>query len=142
MKKILLPIALLLIILNACEQKFETWQVPKEVLHNFKQQYPSIEADWEIEDSLYEATFKTGGNHISLSYNKNGDLLQSEKIIQPAELPDQIKNYLSQNYKDQKIKKSKKVTNNDGEINYEMSLDGFTLTFNEKGEFIKKKGND
>ncbi|MEO8109762.1 MAG: PepSY-like domain-containing protein [Ginsengibacter sp.] len=141
MKKILLPFALFIIISNACEQKFETWQVPKEVLHNFKEKYPSIEADWEIEYSLYEATFKTGGNNISLTYNKNGGLPRREKIMQPAELPDEIKNYLSQNYKDQKINKSKKITKNDGEIKYTVSLDGFTLTFNEKEELIKKTEN-
>lgn len=141
MKKFVLSFALLIIISNACEQKFETWQVPKEVLHNFKEKYPSIEADWEIEDSVYEAMFKTGGESITLLYNKNGDLLQSEKIIQPAELPGEIKNYLSQNYKNQKIKKSKRVTKNDGEINYQASLDGYTLIFNKKGEFIKKTEN-
>lgn len=139
MKKIILPFVLFAIIANACEQKFETWQVPKEVLHNFKQQYPSVEANWEIEDSVYEAMFKTGDDRLALFYNKNGDLLQSEKVIKSSELPLGIVEYMSQNYKTQEISQGKKITKNDGDINYKVPVDGLILVFSEEGQFIKKE---
>ncbi len=138
MKGSFLPFVFFIIISSSCEQKFETWQVPKKVLHSFKKQHPTIEAEWEVEDSVYEAAFKTDSENISLLYNKNGDLLQSEKIIMTSELPEKLKNYLSENYKDQKISKAKKVTKNSGEINYETALNGQALVFNEEGKFIKR----
>ncbi len=137
MKKIFLPFALVLTIAISCEQKFETWQIPKNVLHNFQKQQPHIDADWEAEDSVYEATFKSGGDNISLLYNKAGDLLQTEKIIKTAAVPDEIKNYLAENKKDQKITRAKKVTKDNGEVNYEVMLNRQRLTFSEEGKFIK-----
>lgn len=137
MKKIALPFTLFFLTSISCEQKFETWQIPKEVVHNFEKQHPHIDADWEKEDSVFEATFTSGGEHVSLIYNRAGDLLQTENIIKTSAVPDGIKNYLAENKKDQKMTKARKVTKDNGEVNYEVMLDRHRLTFTEAGKLIK-----
>ncbi len=137
MKKIFLPFILFITISISCGQKFKTWQIPKEVVNNFHRQYPGIEADWKKKDSIFEATFRSGGNNISILFNKAGDLLQTEKIIKASAMPNTVKAYLAENNADQKITKAKKVTKNNGEVNYEVALDGQHLTFSEEGKFIK-----
>lgn len=122
---------------SACEQKFETWQIPKEVVHNFEKQHPHINADWEVEDSVFEATFTSGGEDVSLLYNKAGDLLQTQNIIKTSAVPEDIKNYLAENKKDQKVTKARKVTKDNGQVNFEVMLERQRLTFTEEGKFIK-----
>ncbi len=137
MKKIVLPFILFLTTSISCEQKFETWQIPKKVVHNFKKQHPHIDADWETEDSVFEATFTSGGEDVSLLYNMAGDLLQTENTIKISAVPDGIKNYLAENKKDQKVTKARKITKDNGEINYNVMLDRQRLTFTEEGKLIK-----
>lgn len=137
MKKIILPFILFIITSVSCEQKFETWQIPKEVVHNFEKQHPHISPDWEIEDSVFEATFTSGGEDVSLLYNKAGNLLQTENIIKTSAVPVTIKNYLAKNKKDQEVTKAKKVTKDNGEVNYNVMLDRQRLTFTEEGKLIK-----
>ena len=99
--------------------------------------YPGITARWEKEDSNYEAGFKKDDKQISVLYQANGTMQESEVSIKESELPPSVLNYVKENYKGKKIKESAKITKADGTLNYEVEVDGKDLIFDINGKFLK-----
>ncbi len=113
-------------------------QVPAEVKQAFASRFPGVSANWEQENSKYEANFKQMGHEMSAVFTKNGRMEESEMEINVKELPTRIIEYVKTNYKGRTIKEAAKITKEDGSINYEAEVDGKDLIFDKDGRFLKK----
>ncbi|MBI1782236.1 MAG: PepSY-like domain-containing protein [Sphingobacteriales bacterium] len=140
MKKVLMYVlAITAISSSASAQKLDAAQVPTAVKTAFTKQYPGVNAKWEKEKGKYEAGFKQqNGLDMSVLYESNGTMVESEVDIKVADLPAKVLNYVKEYYKGKKIKEGAKITKADGTVNYEAEVDGKDLIFDAGGEFIKE----
>ena len=125
------------ITLSACSQKMDASEVPAAVKTSFANDYPGRSAKWEKEAPNYEANFKMDGKTMSALYDGNGSRQESETDIKVADLPSSVQDYITQNYKGEKIKEAAIITKANGEVNYEAEVKGMDVLFTKDGKFIK-----
>jgi hypothetical protein len=113
--------------------------VPVVVKQSFARQYAGAVARWEKEDGKYEAEFKDKGLEMSVLYEANGAVAETEIEISVKELPAAAIAYVKTNYKDAKIKEASKITKANGTIYYEAEVKGEGLVFDTNGNLIKKE---
>jgi len=119
-------------------QKLGAAKVPAAVKTAFAKAYPGTTAKWEKEDGKFEANFKQSGNAISVLYEANGTMTESEIDIKVSELPAAILSYLKTHYKGKAIKEAAKITKADGTINYEAEVNGKDVIFDANENFLKE----
>ncbi|KIC90284.1 hypothetical protein HY58_09925 [Flavihumibacter sp. ZG627] len=112
--------------------------IPWVVKQAFNKQYPTATARWEKEDGKYEANFNYLNHKMSVSFEENGNLIESEVEIKNAELPSSALKYIDDHFKGATIKESAKITKVNGEINYEAEVKGKDLIFDASGKFLKE----
>jgi hypothetical protein len=140
MKKTVLMLAVAVISLPACGQKLKEKDVPAAVSSAFKHQFSEAkDVDWEKENGNYEAEFKNGKTEQSVVFDASGKLLETEVEIKEDALPAAVREYVTKNYKDQKIKEASKITDADGTVRYEAEIHGKDLLFDSNGNFIKEE---
>jgi hypothetical protein len=124
---------------EADDNKGKKITVPAMVKQAFARQHAGTVAKWEKEDGKYEAAFKDRGHEMSVLYEANGAVAETEIQVNVKELPAAAINYVRTNYKDAKIKEASKITKADGTVNYEAEVKGEDLVFDSKGNFIRKE---
>jgi len=140
--KNVLGIALLLLALNnvAFAQNKETKQtkvmVPTAVKQAFEKQHAAVKAKWDEENGKYEAGFKQGKQEISILYNADGSVEETEVEIPVSELPANSRAYVA-NQKLGKIKEAAKITKANGTVEYEAEVIAGDVLFDSHGKFIK-----
>lgn len=140
MKKSMIITAGLMISLAACGQKMKEADVPTVVKDAFKKAHGDAkEVKWEKEGANFEAEFEIGETDQSVVYDASGKLIETEVEIKVEELPVGVKDYISKNYKDAKIKEATKITDAKGTITYEAEIKGMDLIFDNNGKFIKEE---
>lgn len=125
--------------LSACAQKLDAAKVPAAVKAAFAKQYPGATPKWEMEDGKYEAGFTQQRHEVSVLYNANGTMTESEAEIKVAELPASITAYVKAHRNGATIKEAAKITKTNGDINYEAVVKGMALIFDTKGNFLKEE---
>ncbi len=118
------------------EKKHEKVNVPLVVKEAFQKQYPGVMAKWDKENGKYEADFKQGTTKISVLYNANGKVEETETKIMVSELPAKASAYVA-SHKMGEIKDASKIVKADGTVEYEAEVKSGDLIFNSNGEFIK-----
>jgi len=73
----------------------------------------------------------------AVSFDKNGNLLETEKEIAVKDLPAAVSAYVTKNYPGQTIKEASMITDAKGVKTYEAEMKGMDLVFDEKGNFLK-----
>lgn len=111
--------------------------VPAAVKQAFEKQYPGTTAKWDKEDGKYEAGFKHSGHEMSVLYNANGTVDETEMEIPVSQLPAAAATYVSQ-HKLGNIKEAAKITKANGEVNYEAEVKGKDVIFDAAGKFLKE----
>ncbi len=140
--KNVLGIALILLALNnvAFAQNKETKQtkvmVPTAVKQAFEKQHAAVKAKWDEENRKYEAGFKQGKQEISILYNADGSVEETEVEIPVSELPANSRAYVA-NQKLGKIKEAAKITKANGTVEYEAEVKAGDVLFDSHGKFIK-----
>jgi len=143
MKKSSILLAALFVSAGAFAQQSHKAEVPQAVKAAFEKQYPNIKkVEWEKEDSNYEAEFDLNKVEHSVLYDASGKLLETEMEINPSELPEAVKTYVSTHYAGQKIKEAAKIVTPDGTLSYEAEVKGQDLIFDSKGQFIKTNAHE
>ena len=141
MKKLKFIIPLLIggsIFLAACSQGLDNSKVPTAVRDSFAKDFSGNSPKWDKENSNYEANFKTDGKTMSALYDENGNKQETETDINISNLPAAVTDYVSQNYKGEKIKEAAIITKANGEVKYEAEVNGKDLLFRKDGKFIKE----
>lgn len=123
MKKLLLPLALLLLAGGAQAQKLAASQVYTAAKTAFKAKFPSVtNPTWEKEDKAYEASFKLNGKSMSALITPAGELLETETELSPAELPAAVRATLARDYKDYKVREAATIVKANGKTVYEAEV--------------------
>lgn len=122
---------------NEKNEKKEHANVPAAVKQAFEKQYPGTKAKWDNEDGKYEAGFKQNGHEMSVLYNANGTVEETEMEIPVTQLPAAATSYVTQ-HKMGKISEAAKITKANGEVNYEAEVKGKDVIFDAAGKFLKE----
>ncbi len=139
MKKILITaLAALGATCTASAQMLKEAAVPAAVKLAFTKQYPNTIAKWEKENGKFEAGFKKDGSTMSVLFEPNGTMVETETDIKVAALPPAVLSYVKQHYKGKPIKEGAKITKADGTINYEAEVGGVDVIFDGSGKFLKE----
>ena len=135
MKKIILCITLFAFTQATFAQKAKHSKVPDAVKIAFAKAYPETDdIDWSKEGNNYEAEFDVaGGKEMSVVYDANGGLLETEMPIAFSELPKAAQAAL----KGKKVKETAKITNAKGVVTYEAEVKHKDLMFDAQGNPVK-----
>ena len=139
MKKIVLVPALIAVIgFSASGQKIDASKVPAAAKAAFAKKYPGVTAKWEKEDGKFEAGFKQDSKTMSVLFDAEGTMTESEMDIKVDDLPAAVLAYLKNHYKGKTVKEGAKITKADGTVNYEAEVDGKDIIFDSNGKFLKE----
>lgn len=123
-------------------QKAKGDEIPQAVTTAFAKKYPEVKnVKWEKEDDLFEASFDRNKEEVSALFDAAGNVREEETEIEIASLPAPVKNSLSKEYADYKVKEAAKIVS-ENSTTYEAELkkgkESFDLIFSEDGKLLKK----
>ena len=122
--------------------------VPGKVKESFKKLYPTVsQVNWSKEgNEEFEASFTSDGKDISLVFEEDGELIETETAINLSELPSGVVNFVEKYYPEYSITETAKIINSKGVLTFEaeVSKENFRkdLLFNESGKFIEKNKSE
>ncbi len=73
-------------------------EVPAVVMETFTSMFSNVNAQWELEGSLYKADFLQNGREVEAWFSGDGKWTRTDYDITTAELPEAVTNYVSTNY--------------------------------------------
>ena len=121
-------------------QKLKEADVPAAAVSAFHKMYSDVKSIVGYnEDGNFEAEYKAGDMEASASFDKNGNLVETEKEIAVKELPAGITDYVSKNYSGATIKEATEITDARGVKTYEAEIKGKDLVFDANGKFLKEE---
>lgn len=86
MKNIIGSIILTGCLLISCDN-IKNWQTPTDVTNSFEKDFPGTRANWDKEDSNFEANFKLNDKTMSVLYDVKGNKIETEEDIPVSALP-------------------------------------------------------
>jgi hypothetical protein len=138
-----LVIALLFVSFTAFAQQVN---IPKTAKDSFSKLYPkAVEVKWDKENQDYEASFKFNGKDMSVIFDKDGKVQETETTIEISQLPKSVEKYVMDNFKEYKITGAAKIIKANGEEIFEAEVtkgkDKKDLFFDANGKPEKKDVN-
>lgn len=113
--------------------------VPDAVKLKFSKLYPNTGSPkWEVEDGIYEASFKQNSVESSVLFSSDGSVIQTETEISPSLLPQSIKDYVHSKLPGKTIASASKIVDARSSITYEAEVDKTDYLFDANGNFIQK----
>jgi uncharacterized membrane protein YkoI len=101
----------------------ETGDIPAVVKNNFQSQYTkSTDVEWEAEGDNYEAEFLENGKEMSVVYDPQGNLIETETEIETDVLPTGIFTYINENHPNSELEEAESVENQDGQF-FEVTIE-------------------
>lgn len=124
MNRKLLAILILLaslVVLNA--QRINDANVPEKVKKAFKNYYPEVQnLTWQKTKQGFAAVFVLENISAKLILDTDGKLLETTTTVSQSDLPQSIQEYVNSNYKEYKFGSLEKVVNNEGAVEYNISI--------------------
>lgn len=115
----------------------EKTNVPAAVREAFQKTYPGAEKlKWDKEDGRFEASFEYKEQEMSVLYNANGTVAETETEIPVTDLPKEAYKYASGKGK---VKEAAKIVSADGTVTYEAEVGKSDLIFDDNGNFLQEK---
>ncbi|MFA3782028.1 PepSY-like domain-containing protein [Melioribacteraceae bacterium 4301-Me] len=120
--------------------------IPKAAKDSFSKLYPkATEVKWDKEKQGYEASFKLNGKDMSVIFDKEGKVVETETAIEISQLPKGVEKYVMDNYKGFKITGAAKIIKANGEELFEAEItkgkNSKDLLFDKNGKAEKKDVN-
>lgn len=138
MKKSRLVVVLSMLSLVSFGQKVKEKEVPQIIKKALHEKYPTAKpVKWDKEKNNYEASFDANEVDISVLFNQDGKIVETEVEIQISKLPKNALVYIKKHFKNQKVKEAAKITNQKGKVIYEAEIAGKDILFDGNGSFIK-----
>jgi len=114
--------------------------IPPAVQAAFTKAYPGISVKkWDKEDGKFEANFMKDGKSMSVTYDANGSLEETEVNMAVEELSANIISYIKEHYEGATIKEAAMITKPNGDMMYEAEIKGKDLLFDMQGKFLKEE---
>ncbi len=110
---------------------------------NFKSQYPDAkDVEWEVEGEYTEAEFMQDGMEISILYDKEGNVIETETVIDVSQLPESVVIYIAENYPESEIEEAEKIESAKGNF-FEVEIENendeeIELLFDADGNFVEE----
>ncbi|MDZ4747553.1 MAG: PepSY-like domain-containing protein, partial [Saprospiraceae bacterium] len=143
MNKLILLGAVMFCTLRIEAQSIKKRDVPPAVITGFSALYPNAsKVKWENEDGMYEGSFLIAKKETSLLFSRDGILVQTENEIAIADLPSGVTEYVSKNYPSATIEEATKVTDIEGNVNYEIEAASFDILFSSTGQMLSQEKED
>lgn len=80
---------------------------------NFKTSYPDAQdIEWERQNEFYKVEFEEGPLDRDIWYTQDGNIHKSELEVNPGDLPQNVKNQLSEKFKDYRVDDCELITEN------------------------------
>jgi len=139
MKKSIIMMVILMASLASFAQKTKEQNVPQVIKNAFLQKFPKAkEVKWDKEGNNFEASFDLNDVDNSVLFNKEGKIVETEIEIKVNQLPKNARQYLNNNYKNQKVKEAAKIVTEKGTTIFEAEIKGKDLFFDENGNLINR----
>src|SRR4030095_8469095 len=139
MKYFLILACVSLIYTTMSSQANSKFTVPDAVKAKFAKLYPNTGSPkWEMEDGIYEATFKQNNVETSVLLSSDGSVIQTETEISPSLLPQTIKDYVHSKLPGKTITSASKIVDARSSVKYEAEVDKTDYLFDANGNFIQK----
>lgn len=142
--KVVLSMCLLLFLcygtnINAQKNK----DIPANLSDKIKSLYPDAsDVRWEMEDSLYEASFVYRKVETSLLLSKEGKLLSTESIVASSTLPRKIKDYFAKHHVTAAITEAARIVDFSGIVTYEVEAGNIEYLFDAQGQWLRQENED
>lgn len=112
-------------------------EVPDAVKASLSTLYPNAQSTkWEMEDGMYEASFRNNNVKTSVVFSRDGRVSETETEIAAALLPQAIRDYFNTNFTSGKIDVAEKIVSPNGKISYEVEVGKKDYLFDESGHFL------
>lgn len=132
--------ACLLLSVSASAQKISAANVPNAVTAAFTKLFPGIDdTKWELEKGTYEANYSKQGVKSAATFDKAGNLMETEYDIKIESLPAEGRSYVGSILKGKKIKSASKIELVNGVTNYEANVGNTDYLFDGTGKFLRTK---
>jgi hypothetical protein len=143
MKRIAILVVCVLAMGYAHAQKLQEKDVPSSVKDALNRKFPGATSiKWEREDNTFEASFKTGKEAFSTSFDQSGKWLETESDLKKDNLPKVVKAAIAKEFRGYKIEKAEKLETHEGLL-YEVELEkkevSCEVQFTAEGKMVKKE---
>ncbi|WP_405384784.1 PepSY-like domain-containing protein [Maribacter sp. LLG6340-A2] len=131
-------------ILIGSAQDMDPNTVPANLKNNFEQRYPAAsDVEWEMEDDAYKVEFEMNAQEHEIWYAPDGNTTKTEQELTEADLPQAIRNTITDSYSGFKIDEVEKTTEK-GSTTYEVELQKGWMNekdviFNADGTVLREK---
>jgi hypothetical protein len=149
MKSTVLFLFIALMTVNfAFAQRIAAKKVPSPIITAFNGKYPDVtKVKWELEkDDHYEAEIKQNGEEQSVIFDKQGDWVETETELKATQLPEPVKQSISQQFPDFRIDEAEKSETHEKGVVYEVEVEkaktSYKLIISPSGEILKKEKED
>lgn len=124
-----------------CAQDIEANQVPSVIINNFKKEFPKAsDIEWERQGNQYSVDFEIGfHSDYEAWFDKSGELIRYAEEISKTDLPQEIKDAITNQYQGYKIDDAIKFIENNIEtysVEIEKGHNERNLLFNKNGKLI------
>jgi hypothetical protein len=133
-------ILLLAFAISACQSSKQ--EAPASIQDAFKKLHPDATIlQWNDESPVWEAKYKEGNEKGAVSFDANGEVTETELVIDEAQLPNSpvIPEYIKANYSGEKIQGCEKITLANGTVTYEIQITGKEIVFDSEGKFLEEE---
>jgi len=128
------------ILFFACETSVE--EVPDNILNAFNSEYPNaMEVEWEKEGQGYEVEFEENEVEMEITYDMQGNIIESELDVSEDELPAATTKYIEANYPGYEIDDADEIEIDNQEyieVELENGQQEIEVLFNMQGEFLRE----
>jgi hypothetical protein len=124
-------------------QDLTSKDVPQIVKDKFRSNYTNAtNVKWTKEKSGYESSFKKGTVDMSVNFDEQGNITETETGIKLSELPVEVRESVAKDFSRYKITEMTKIESK-GIITYEVAVkrgkDKMDLMYDEHGVLISKR---
>lgn len=139
MKKTLLIMAICSILTAANAQLIKEAEVPTSVKASFAKMFPDVkDVKWGKEKNQYKACYTHGQHKGFVLFDATGKWSERETSIDIRQLPEKIKKYMREHYKQQPWKSASKVIKATSETQFKIEISAKDILFSKEGVFIKE----
>jgi hypothetical protein len=149
MTNFLYAVLMFLLFFFACEQKVRPAEIPENIRNKFNTLYPDAQnIHWYKEIKTYEVTFTNKKTNISISFDFDGNITETEEEITQREVPGEVLNMIDSKFSRATITSFNKIRSY-GKLQYEADMkiknENYKVFFTPEGKIIRqvlKKKNE
>jgi len=119
-------------------------KLPAEVTEAFKDKYPETKnVEWKDKIGSFLVSFEMENVKYEAKFSSKGEWLQTEKQLEPEELPSEVKDgYEKSKFSNWELKYLAEIENKEGNLQYRLqvkknNLEKKNLFFDKEGRLIK-----